>query len=121
MIIGVGTDIVRIERIAHVVSKFNEKFLTRILSNDEIIQYTNNPAEKQIPFLAKRFAAKEAIAKALGTGIGPYLTFKDIVIYNNHLGAPFVTINREIAYDKNIMLSIADEIDVAIAFAIVSQ
>ena len=66
------------------------------------------------------FAAKEAISKAFGTGIGNEIEFKDIVISNNEAGCPMVTIDRDIAIGKNIFLSIADEIDVAVAFAVIS-
>jgi len=118
MITGIGTDIVRIDRIKNLVDKFGNKFISRILSASEITKF--NASGKKISFIAKRFAAKEAISKAFGTGIGNEIEFKDIVISNNEAGCPIVTIDRDIAINKKIFLSIADEIDVAVAFAIIS-
>lgn len=118
MIIGIGTDIVRIDRIENLVGKFGDKFISRILATSEIVKF--NVGGRKISFLAKRFAAKEAISKAFGTGIGNEIEFKDIVISNNEAGCPIVTIDRDIAIGKNIFLSIADEIDVAVAFAVIS-
>jgi len=117
MIIGIGTDIVRVGRIENLVVKFGDKFISRILAPSEIVNF--NAKGRKISFLAKRFAAKEAISKAFGTGIGNEIEFKDIVISNNEAGCPIVTINKDIARGKNIFLSIADESDVAIAFAII--
>ena len=118
MIIGIGTDIVRIDRIENLVAKFGDKFISRILAKSEIAKF--NATGKKVSFLAKRFAAKEAISKAFGTGIGNEIEFKDIVISNNESGCPIVTIDRDIAMGRNIFLSIADEIDVAVAFAVIS-
>lgn len=118
MIIGVGTDIVRIDRIECLLLKFGDKFISRILAPSEIIKFES--ANSGAHFLAKRFAAKEAIAKALGTGIGSHIAFKDIIISNDFLGAPIVSVDKDIIQGKNILLSIADEKDVAIAFAVVS-
>lgn len=117
MIIGIGTDIVRLDRIERLLKKFGDKFISRILSPSEIIKLESSISKSH--FLAKRFAAKEAIAKALGTGIGLHIAFKDIIISNNSLGAPIVSIHKDIAQGKNILLSIADEKDLAIAFAVV--
>lgn len=119
MIIGIGTDIVRIERIERLLLKFGDKFIFRILSSQEILKFNENA--NKTSFLAKRFAAKEAVAKALGTGFGVHLFFKDIIISNNDMGCPLVFVDRDIAQGKNILLSIADEMDVAIAFAVISQ
>ena len=119
MIIGIGTDIVRIDRIQSLVTKFGDKFISRILAPSEITRF--NTGGKKISFLAKRFAAKEAISKAFGTGIGNEIEFKDIVISNNDAGCPIVTIDRDIAIGKTIYLSIADEVDVAVAFAVISK
>lgn len=119
MIIGIGADIVRISRIQNLLAKFGDKFILRILAPSEIAIYNTNG--KKISFLAKRFAAKEAISKAFGTGIGEYLEFKDIIISNNEAGCPIAKIDRDIALGKNIFISITDEVDVAVAFAVVSD
>ncbi len=118
MIIGIGTDIVRIDRIENLATKFGDKFISRILSKSEIAKF--NATGKKTSFLAKRFAAKEAVSKAFGTGIGNEIGFTDIVISNNEAGCPIVTINKDIAIGKHIFISIADESDVAIAFAVIS-
>ena len=118
MITGIGTDIVRIDRIERLVKEFGDKFIDRILSPSERTRYDSST--NSASFLAKRFAAKEAVAKAFGTGIGPELEFKDIIISNDKSGRPIVTVSADIAMGKNILLSIADETDVAIAFAVVT-
>lgn len=119
-IIGIGTDIVRIDRIERLLKKFGNKFVDRILAPSERMRFDADNSSNGTRFLAKRFAAKEAIAKAFGTGIGAKLAFKDIVISNDKSGCPIVTIDKEIAYGKNILLSISDEVDIAITFAVVN-
>lgn len=118
MIIGIGTDIVYKNRIEYLTNKFGNKFISRILSQNEILQLKTKT--HNYSFIAKRFAAKEAVAKAFGLGIGKELSFQDIEISNNEFGMPIVTIKRPIAHGKNIFLSISDEHDVAIAFAVIS-
>ena len=119
MITGIGTDVVRIDRIQNLLTKFGDKFVSRILSPSEIVKF--NAIGRDVSFLAKRFAAKEAVSKAFGTGIGNEIEFKDIIITNNKAGCPIVNIARDIATGKNIFLSIADEVDVAIAFAVIEE
>ena len=121
MIYGVGTDIVSINRIAYAVEASDQKFSTRILTDKERNHYIeiNNP-ENKIAFLAKRFAAKEAVSKALGTGIGEALSFKDIEFSNNSKGKPEVKVEKYSEY--NIQLSLSDEKEgYAIAFAIAEK
>lgn len=69
MILGIGTDLAVIERVAKAISRHGERFARRILTDAELERYRDHP--QQAAYLAKRFAAKEATAKALGTGIGP--------------------------------------------------
>lgn len=111
MIKGIGTDIVEISRIQKMDL---EKFATKILTKSETINHqplTSN-------YLAKRFAAKEAIAKAYGTGIGSALSFQDIEISNDENGKPLAKIKRQ---NLKIHLSIADEKTHAVAFAIIED
>jgi len=68
MIYGVGTDIINIERVAHILSKNKDGFVRRVLSEHEQALFANKGDSAS--YCAKRFAAKEAFAKALGTGIG---------------------------------------------------
>ncbi len=79
----IGTDIIQIARIEKLIQNYGDTFKKKYLSEDEI-QRT-----KTIASLAGLWAAKEAIAKALGCGICADLTFQDIIIYKNHRGAPY--------------------------------
>ncbi|WP_445946671.1 holo-ACP synthase [Shewanella sp.] len=88
-IIGIGTDIVEIERIREQQLRLGDKLAKRVLTLDELAIY----AAVKMPerYLAKRFAAKEAAAKALGTGIGRGVSFQHIHISNDENGAPLVS------------------------------
>lgn len=88
MIIGLGTDLVDIRRIADCLDRFGTRFISRILSPTEQSLFTerHDPAV----FLAGRFAAKEAIAKALGQGFRGGLSMRDLVIHTSDLGQPQV-------------------------------
>ena len=103
----------------------NRQFINRVFSKDEI----NSSRKKfdKTSFFAKRFAAKEAFSKSLGTGISCNLNFKDIVVKNDKSGKPFFKINKKvkaIIYKKhktkkfNFFLSITDEKNYSIAFVI---
>ena len=91
MILGTGIDLIEVARIATSYEKFGERFVNRILLPDEIAYCLahKNPA----PFLAARFAAKEAVAKAFGTGIGAQLAWRDIEIRRKETGEPFVLLH----------------------------
>src|SRR5476649_2151379 len=91
MILGTGIDIIEVTRIASSYEKFGERFVNRSLLPDEIAYYLShrNPA----PFLAVRFAAKEAISKAFGTGIGAALGWQDMEICKKESGEPFVVLH----------------------------
>lgn len=91
MILGLGTDIIEVERIAAAYAKFGERFLDRVLLPNEIAYCLahKNPA----PYLAARFAAKEAIAKAFGTGIGAELGWHDMEITRKESGAPLAVLH----------------------------
>ena len=125
MIIAIGTDIVEIARIAKVLERQAERFAERILCPSELEQYASrgNP----VAFVATRFAAKEAIAKALGTGIGHGVSFQDMQISNDEKGAPFVQLFGgacEVMHSRGaqrVLLSLADERDYAIAYAMLSK
>ena len=122
MAIGIGTDIVEIARIEDATSRQGIKFVQRILCANELKQYQSKSNTNA--FLAKRFAAKEAIAKALGTGIGNGVSFQDIEIYNNSKGAPQVKLTggaEEILQSlgaKQVLLSLSDEKEYALAYAV---
>ena len=91
MILGTGIDIIEVERIRASFEKFGERFVNRILHPAEIAYCLShkNPA----PFIAARFAAKEAISKAFGTGIGAALAWHDMEIHRKESGEPYVVLH----------------------------
>jgi holo-[acyl-carrier protein] synthase len=91
MILGTGIDIIEVARIAASYERFGERFVNRILLPDETAYCLThkNPA----PFLAARFAAKEAVSKAFGTGIGAQLGWRDMEIRRKESGEPFVVLH----------------------------
>src|ERR1700744_219089 len=91
MILGIGIDIIEVARIKSSYEKFGERFLKRILHADEIAYCLShkNPA----PFIAVRFAAKEAISKAFGTGIGSQLGWQDMEVKRRESGEPYVVLH----------------------------
>jgi holo-[acyl-carrier protein] synthase len=91
MILGTGIDLIEVARIAASFEKFGERFVNRILLPDEIAYCLahKNPA----PFLAARFAAKEAISKAFGTGIGAQLGWQDMEVRRKESGEPYVVMH----------------------------
>ena len=123
-IIGVGTDIVNIKRIEAIFKKYGDKFLSKNFHALEIADFKNLPEHKKLGYLAKRFAAKEAIAKALGMGIGEHLSFVDIAVIANELGAPKVQIdsrNNAGINEYDIHVSLSDDQPFAVAFAVITS
>jgi holo-[acyl-carrier protein] synthase len=124
MIKGVGTDIVEIARIDALWLRQGMRFSQRLLSADELVELQNHSQPAR--FLAKRWAAKEAISKALGTGIAQGVGFHDITIGHTDLGQPRViltggALGRADRLDiAHWQLSISDEKHYAVAFVIAS-
>ena len=120
-IFGIGVDIVDLDRIRKIYSKYGIKFAYKILSKNEIEDF--NAAKTKSSFLAKRFAAKEAIGKALGIGILNGFLLKNISIKHNDLGKPMVIFNKRKEFDlysnKIIHISISDEKKFAVANALI--
>ncbi|EWH10454.1 holo-(acyl-carrier-protein) synthase [Catenovulum agarivorans DS-2] len=119
MIVGLGTDIVEISRFD--TANINA-IARRVLTKDEFVLFTTH--KQAYRFLAKRWAAKEAAAKALGTGIAQGVTFQDFVISNNDLGAPKLSLTGkalEIAGQVSCHLSISDEKNYAVATVILER
>ena len=120
MIFGVGTDIVLIRRI-----KNSKAFAQKILSASEMQLWEEKTSSKQQNFLAKQFACKEAVAKAIGTGFSNTIFPKDIEILRNSAGKPYINPQaslEEVFADLGIInshVSIADEIDYVVAFVII--
>lgn len=121
-IIGIGTDIVQQSRIQALYERYGEKFVKRILSLEE--QKVFYAINQSCGYLAKRFAGKEAVSKALGIGIGPQLSFREISITNLPSGQPVVELlgnAQQLAKHKNIQISLSDEKEYALAFVIISS
>ena len=120
-IFGVGIDIVEVERIKKIHKKHGEKFARKILSNDELKNFLKD--KNKIHFLAKRFAAKEAVGKALGVGIKNGSILKNIEIKNDINGKPFVNIKDieklNMTEKKEIHISLSDEKKFAVANAVI--
>jgi len=122
MIYGIGTDIVEVLRIEDSLARFGNDFARRILSEREMHDFLQS--NTQARFLAKRFAAKEAFAKALGTGIRTPATFENIGVAHDDLGKPVL----DLAPDLQVLLdakgirfqhlSISDEKMLAAAFVV---
>ena len=123
-IIGIGTDIVNIDRINSVFQKYGDNFLKKNFHEQEILNFNKLPEDKKIGYLAKRFAAKEAVAKAFGFGIGSALAFRDVAILNDGSGRPYVDIKKTKIpdFDKyNFQISMSDDDPFAVAFVIISR
>ncbi len=121
-IVGLGTDIAEIDRFEKSLSKLGEAFAKRILTEPELVTF--HATKQQSRFLAKRFAAKEAASKALGTGIAKGVTFHDFIVSNDANGKPVLSLhNQALAYATSegvthIHLSISDERHYAVATVI---
>ena len=129
-ILGIGTDICTVKRIEKIYKKFSTKFLNRIFSSDECDYVASLSDTKKIPFLAKRFAVKEAISKSLYTGIGQYAYFTEISCLSHHNQPPTINLIGKthqtalgLAQKNNyaryhIYVSLSDETDYVSAFTI---
>jgi holo-[acyl-carrier protein] synthase len=119
MILGIGNDIIEIERIQANIEKYKHRFLNRIFTKKEQL-YCLNKKNPAIHF-AGRFAAKEAIVKALGTGFRQGITWVDIEILNDGNGKPLVSLSPKLVHlfsSPSILLSISHCRHYATAFAI---
>ena len=125
-IFGIGVDIVENNRFKKLIKK--KKFINRICSSREIINFKKN--NKKISYLSKRFSAKEAFVKALGSGFRNKICFNDISILNDKSGKPYFLFNQKI---KNILkkkyklikfkshLSLSDEKKHSISYVILQK
>jgi holo-[acyl-carrier protein] synthase len=91
MILGIGIDIIEVARIEASFEKYGDRFLSRILHPNEISYCVSH--RKPGPFLAARFAAKEAVSKAFGTGIGAQLGWQDIEVVRKESGEPYIVLH----------------------------
>ncbi len=124
MIYGIGTDIVSVERMRHNLERFGDRFAERILTDDELKEFRN--VVNHAHFLARRFAAKEAVAKAMGTGFINGLSLRHIGVGHDALGKPVLKFSgraKEFVRSEKIAfshISLADETDYAVAFVTLS-
>tara|TARA_A100001011_G_scaffold271903_1_gene281206 strand:- start:575 stop:961 length:387 start_codon:yes stop_codon:yes gene_type:complete len=125
-ILGIGVDIISNKRIKALVNDKN--FVKRTFGKNEL--KTSKKISNKTNYFAKRFAAKEALAKSIGTGFRNNLNFKDIEILNDKIGKPYFFKSKKIDYiinkkfkikNYNLFLSISDEKDYSIAFAILQS
>ena len=121
---GIGTDLLDQSRIEKVLTKQGGRFSKRILTPEELLVWQGK--ERSVNFLAKRFAAKEAISKALGTGIAKGVGFQQMNISADDLGKPIVVLSGaalERAQElggQEVSLSLSDEGEMILAFAVLS-
>ena len=128
---AIGCDIVQIPRIEQLIAKSSEAFLKRVYMPQEqenAQKYMQNP-QKNASHLAKRFAAKEAFSKAVGTGFGKSIAMNDIGVINNEAGAPEFIFSekakmllKEKFGDKvSVHLSLSDDYPQALAFVVITN
>lgn len=124
MIYGIGTDIVSVERMGQLLARHPERSLSHMLHSLEHSEAKVAPAQDR--FVAKRFAAKEALAKALGTGLRAPVLLPSIRVQHDDLGKPFFIFEPELAdwisqRSLQVHLSISDELAHAVAFVVVEK
>lgn len=120
MIYGVGTDIVRVARVRRSLERFGERFAARILTPSELHDFRS--AAKPAHFVARRFAAKEAAVKAMGTGFARGMRLRDIGVRHDERGKPLLVFDGAVAAFVQAQairaahVSLSDEEDYAVAF-----
>ncbi len=125
MIFGIGHDIVENNRIAELLHKYQQKFITKILTTSEIEFF--NLHKNKVNYIAKRFAAKEALAKACGTGLRCPILLQNMSVLNDNLGKPYFKFSTELQQWLNEQkiqkchLSLTDEINTSSAFVILEK
>jgi len=122
--IGVGVDLVHISRIESVLGSQGARFAKRILSAAEYLQFDQiAESKRQALFMAKRFAIKEAVSKALGTGMSHGVSWQDIELHHDPLGKPEVSLKGGALARFNalkaskVLVSLSDETDLVTAYA----
>ena len=135
MILGIGIDLISNYRIKEILKKFDKNFKQKIFSKNELMDFEkkfgleNKLSSKAVNFFAKRFASKEACAKALGTGFSRGVFLKDIGVVNGPSGAPTVALTGGAAkrlmalvpndHDVKIHLTLTDEAPLAMAVVVI--
>jgi holo-[acyl-carrier protein] synthase len=123
-IIGIGTDLLKITRMQAVWQRHPERLITKLLSPIEQEILYRLPANKKVSFISKSFAAKEAVAKSLGQGLGGNLLLSELSIVRDQLGKPEVLLaGKSAKYVHSLgkitlYLSLSDEKEYVLAFAV---
>lgn len=124
-VVAVGTDLLAVARIERVLHRQGERFVTRILTPAEQTLYRQRP--QPLNFLAKQYAAKEALAKALGTGIAQGIGFQQLEVLRDSAGAPVVSLSGAALQRlqqlgaQQAFLSLSDDQGLVLAFAVLSR
>lgn len=125
MIVGIGVDIAETIRFENLYARFGDRIARRLLTDYEISEF--NKRNRPAAYLATRFAAKEAAAKALGTGFGTEVGYKSIEIGNDHSGKPILrffnraTILAEKKQVSNVLVSLSDEKHYVVAMVVLES
>ncbi|MDW3095227.1 MAG: holo-ACP synthase [Gammaproteobacteria bacterium] len=122
ILLGAGIDIVEVQRIKDIIERRGDKFIEKIMHQKELEELAN--VSNLEAFVAKRFAVKEAAAKALGTGIGKQLSFTDMYVEHDDLGKPLLKFTDDCClrlsmHNKHSLLTIADERAYAVAHVLI--
>lgn len=132
MIVGIGTDIVLVQRIMDLLERYGDRFARRVLGPDELAEFLRRRGRGDhgsgyaARYLAKRFAAKEAYGKALGVGLRAPMTLLSLQILNDRRGRPIAVPRKELAEhvrERGLIahVSLSDEVDSAVAFVILES
>jgi holo-[acyl-carrier protein] synthase len=120
MLVGLGVDIIEVPRIKKALNRWGERFLKRVFTPDERRYSLRKAFPEQS--LAARFAAKEAVMKALGTGLSGGIAWTDVEIVNTPRGKPEVRLRGKIASrvgEKKVQISLSHTKEYAVAFAVI--
>jgi holo-[acyl-carrier protein] synthase len=125
VIVGIGTDIVQVSRMTSNLAQYGDRFAERILASSEYLSFKQHNQPDH--FLAKRFAAKEATAKAFGSGFNHGLSLRHIVVVNEESGRPTLqfdefalTLAQQLKISRSFV-SLSDELDYAVAFVVLES
>ena len=125
MIAGIGTDVVHVDRVRKVLDKFGDRFVNRILTPEERVRFDRTKAKAN--HLAKRFAAKEAFSKAIGSGIRSPFRWHSVTVARDPRGKPILKPDSEMsAYLSSngithFHVSLTDDTDIAMAFVVLER
>ncbi|MBM4174658.1 MAG: holo-[acyl-carrier-protein] synthase [Ignavibacteria bacterium] len=117
MVIGVGVDIIEVQRVSEIIERYGERFYNKVFTDEEV-KYCNSKAKPSQHFAA-RFAAKEAFSKAIGTGLGKEFILREIEIVRDAKGKPSIRTKRKIK--EKIMLSISHSDNYVVAVCVIES